>query len=147
MYEDNVLKLLPHRDPFIFCDKIISFDEDKKECTTSKIFHDNDFFFIGHFPSNPIVPGVILIETRAQCAIILIKNILKDLGGLYYLSGVEDSKFFQILKPNIEITIKSTLVRQKAGFYVSECQIHDVSTNVIICSATIKAFCDKKAQI
>ena len=60
----NIEALLPHRKPFLFVDEIVSAD-DEGSVSTRK-FTDEDFFFKGHFPQYPVVPGVILVETMAQ---------------------------------------------------------------------------------
>lgn len=58
-------ELLPHRDPFLFLDELIEADE--KHTVAKRVFTDDHFFFKGHFPAYPVVPGVILVETMAQC--------------------------------------------------------------------------------
>ena len=60
----DIKSLLPHREPFLFVDSIISADE--KGCVCEHTFTENEFFFKGHFPEYPVVPGVILCETMAQ---------------------------------------------------------------------------------
>ena len=60
----DIKSLLPHREPFLFVDAIISADE--KGCVCEHTFTENEFFFKGHFPEYPVVPGVILCETMAQ---------------------------------------------------------------------------------
>ena len=64
MLTTDIKSLLPHREPFLFVDAIISADE--KGCVCEHTFTENEFFFKGHFPEYPVVPGVILCETMAQ---------------------------------------------------------------------------------
>lgn len=93
----DIKELLPHREPFIFVDEILSISED--EITTLKTFKGEEEFFRGHFPGNPIVPGVLLVEVMAQTAGLLVSNALKggdlteNVGTLFYLSRVIDVKF------------------------------------------------------
>ena len=71
--EKKLIKLLPHRDPFLFLDKCEIIEAAKKGIGYRK-FLPNEFFFKGHFPSRPIVPGVILIETLAQTAGVVVSK-------------------------------------------------------------------------
>ena len=67
---DEILKYLPHRDPFLFIDEVISIEEGNNIHASMNI-KDDDVFLEGHFPENPIVPGVILIEAMGQASGIL----------------------------------------------------------------------------
>ena len=74
---DEIKNLIPHREPFLFIDKLINIEKLKK-ATGIKTFTNNDSFFDGHFPGHPVVPGVILIETMAQTAAALIAYSIKN---------------------------------------------------------------------
>ena len=77
LYKNDIKKLIPHRDPFLFLDecKIIVAGE---HGISKKLFRDNEHFFEGHFPNNPIVPGVIIVEAMAQTAGVVVSYKLKD---------------------------------------------------------------------
>ena len=75
---EEIKKLIPHRDPFLFvdtCEIIIPGEHGKSE----KFFSDDEYFFKGHFPNNPIVPGVIIVEAMAQTAGIVVSYKLKEI--------------------------------------------------------------------
>ena len=74
---EQILDLIPHRPPFLFIDdcEII---EDGKKGIASRVFKSDEYFFKGHFPDNPIVPGVIIVEAMAQTAGIVVSYKLKE---------------------------------------------------------------------
>ena len=79
---EEILKYLPHRDPFLFIDEVISLDEGKNIHAVMYIKNEN-VFLEGHFPGNPIVPGVILIEAMGQASGILGFKTMKKTCLLY----------------------------------------------------------------
>jgi 3-hydroxyacyl-[acyl-carrier-protein] dehydratase len=111
----DIADILPHRPPFVFVDKIIQAEE--KIVTTSKVFTEDEEYFKGHFPGNPIVPGVLLIESMAQTAGIAASNALsKDekfegASDLFYLSRVVDVKFKAPVLPGEEMQVTAEVVQ------------------------------------
>ena len=97
---DEIKKLLPHREPFLFIDKVEIIDVGKKGIGFKK-FLDNEFFFLGHFPNNPIVPGVILIESLAQTAGVVVAKGYENEGKKSVLfMNISKAKFRKPVFPN-----------------------------------------------
>jgi len=77
MTADEVLELIPQKDPFRFIDKIIELDE--QHIIGTYKFKENEYFYRGHFPGNPVTPGVILVETMAQTGVVALGIYLTSL--------------------------------------------------------------------
>ncbi len=109
----DILKYLPHRPPFLLLDKVIDIVPEVSG-TGIKCVTMNEPFFQGHFPENPIMPGVMMLEAMAQASIMICKPFLEDEGAnaLYVFSGIDNVKFRRQVVPgdvlhiNIVITAK-----------------------------------------
>ena len=119
---DGVMKILPHRDPMLFIETVLSADATTLHAQTRV---DPDWpVFCGHFPDLPIMPGVILIETIAQAgALILGLNGVVPEGSFIGFTGVEQAKFRRAVKPNDVMDVHVELTRERRGFYKFEGRI------------------------
>ena len=114
---DQIKELIPHRDPFLFVDEC----EILKPGThgkSSKLFSENEYFFKGHFPGNPIVPGVIIVEAMAQTAGIVVSNEIKDSKDKSVLfMSVNRAKFRKPILPNYKVNFEVKLINKVRDVY------------------------------
>ncbi len=131
----EIRKLIPHREPFLFLDKLINIEKLKK-ATGIKTYSGNEDFFKGHFPGQPVVPGVILVEMMAQTAAALIAySIRKEtFDKIVYLMNIESTKFRKPVFPNTQIFTNVNALRSKGRVWRFEGTSFDTS-NDIICEA------------
>lgn len=111
---EEIKKLLPHREPFLFVDRILETNDEGGVC--ERTFTESDFFFKGHFPEYPVVPGVILIETMAQAGgVILLSQKRVAEGNLFFLTAVDKAKFRHQVHPGdtVRLEIKNLRVSSK----------------------------------
>jgi len=121
----DIKQLLPHRKPFLFVDRLEKVEQD--EIIGYKLFSETEFFFKGHFPQYAVVPGVILIETMAQCggAGVSASGALGNV--LFFLATVAKAKFRQQVRPGDEVKMVITnlkvskrMIRQSGKAYVGD---------------------------
>lgn len=125
----DVEQYLPHRKPFLFVDEF-EVSEDASTVTGSRTFTGDDFFFKGHFPGYPVVPGVILIEAMAQCGGAgMVKRACVPENCNFFLASVKEAKFKRKVvqgdKFDMEVTTLRTLknrflIQQGRGFVNGE---------------------------
>ncbi len=136
---ENIKELIPHRDPFLFVDKcevIIPGEHGKSE----KLFSQNEYFFKGHFPDNPIVPGVIIIEAMAQTAGIVVSYKLKEFKEKSVLfMSVNKAKFRKPIRPNETVSFEVKFLNRVRDVYKFEgtCYKEDIKVSEAEFSAMI----------
>lgn len=117
---DEILKKIPHRPPFLFIDEIIEIKENGAIC--KRLVREDEPQFEGHYPGNPIMPGVLLCEACFQTAAIYIANKLEgqsiNLDKVTpVLSKIVEAKFKQMVKPGDEIFIEVEFQQKLSKFY------------------------------
>lgn len=107
---EEIKEMLPHRDPFLFVDSVEVNNDGSY--TGYRTFTDKDFFFKGHFPQYPVVPGVILVETMAQCGGAgICKAGIIEKGKIFFLATVEKAKFRRQVRPDDKVRLEITNIR------------------------------------
>lgn len=113
MNRDEIKKIIPHREPMLLIDEV-TLTEDKKALGKYAVRGDEPFL-MGHFPGNPVVPGVILCEIMAQTCCVLFADVAKDTTPYY--TGLNNVKFKNKVLPGDTIDIECSIVKSKPPFY------------------------------
>jgi 3-hydroxyacyl-[acyl-carrier-protein] dehydratase len=133
----KILEYLPHRYPFLLIDRVLSLVmEPEKRLTGIKNVTINEPFFQGHFPGNPVMPGVLMIEAMAQAAGMLARLAAETegrKGELYYLVKVDKAKFNRIVVPGDQILLDVIQKRIMRGMGQYECSASVEGRRVASC--------------
>ena len=110
---DAILKIMPHRFPFLLVDRIIEIIEDKKIIGLKNVTI-NEPFFQGHFPHKPIMPGVLIVEAMVQCGSILLVNLIEDhQNKIAYFAGIDKVKFRKPVIPGDQLIFEMEVLSFK----------------------------------
>ncbi|PJD95873.1 MAG: 3-hydroxyacyl-[acyl-carrier-protein] dehydratase FabZ [Legionella sp.] len=116
---NQILNLLPHRYPFILVDRVLDYKE-YDYLSAIKNVTINEPFFQGHFPGNPIMPGVLMLEALAQaCAILsnLSRQPKEGYQFLHFFAGIDKARFKQVVTPGDQLRLEVKMIGQKRDFW------------------------------
>jgi beta-hydroxyacyl-ACP dehydratase FabZ len=121
---DQILKIIPHRYPFMLVDRILECEKNVR-AVGIKCVSANEPFFPGHFPGHPVMPGVLIIEAMAQVGAILMLATMPDRDEkLVYFTGINKAKFRRPVVPGDVLTMTLTVKRLRARV----CAMHGAAT-------------------
>ncbi len=113
---EDVLNAIPHRPPFLFVDKIVEQTETKIKAT--KEISPEEPFFKGHYPGNPIMPGVLICESIFQTGAILLSRTIGDIGeGTPVLTRISNAKFKNMVKPGALLEMEAEVVERVSNAF------------------------------
>jgi 3-hydroxyacyl-[acyl-carrier-protein] dehydratase len=117
----EIMKLIPHRYPFLLVDRVVNFVENVS-CTGIKNLTFNESFFQGHFVGKPIMPGVLIIESMAQTASVLIaKSVSTNIGNNEVLfTSIENAKFKKPVVPGDVLELNVKILNHKMSIWFCE---------------------------
>lgn len=110
---NDIQKILPHRYPFLLIDRIIELEEDKRAVGIKNVTM-NEFFFSGHFPNRPIMPGVLMMEALAQVAGIMMLNKRENLGKYAFFMSMDKVKFRKAVVPGDQLVLETEVMKLRS---------------------------------
>ncbi len=107
--------LIPHRDPFLLIDRVTELEPGVR-AVAEHTFADEEWYLRGHFPGNPIVPGVILVESCAQTATVMAMSLPEYRDGLGLFAGIDEMRFKRIVRPGDTARFEAVVDKMRRGF-------------------------------
>ncbi len=121
MNQDQIQAAIPHRPPMLLVDEVVEQDESRIVCR--KTFRPDEFFFQGHYPGHPLVPGVILCESAMQAGAVLLAKFVQGTEGVPVATRLNNVKFKRMIRPADTIQIEVTLQERLADAFFLQAKV------------------------
>ncbi len=112
---DGIKRLIPHREPFLLLDRVIELEPGKRAVAEKDVRAD-DWWFKGHFPDRPIMPGVLIVEALAQTAAICAMAMPEYQGGLGVFAGIDEIRFRRMVVPGDTLRCEIAMLKLHRAF-------------------------------
>jgi 3-hydroxyacyl-[acyl-carrier-protein] dehydratase len=148
MSVDEVMRVLPHRYPFLLVDKVIAFESGKRAVAV-KAVSVNEPFFQGHFPDRPIMPGVLQVEALAQTGGIVMRDLIAGEGGEkrdFFFGGVDNVRWRKPVVPGDVLFMEATLTSYKARFGIAKVSGKAYVDGKLACEADLTLVVDVRGK-
>ena len=108
----EIMEIIPHRQPFMLLDTVEELDPGKR-AVAKKCVSYNEPFFAGHFPQEPVMPGVLTIEALAQTGAVAILSLPENKGKTAYFGGIDKCRFRGKIVPGDKVRLETKIIRRK----------------------------------
>lgn len=104
--------ILPHREPFLLLDEVTTLEPGARVVARKRV-REEEWYLAGHFPGNPIMPGVLMVEAMAQCGAVAVLSREENRGRLALFAGIDDVRFKRLVRPGDELELVCELERAR----------------------------------
>jgi 3-hydroxyacyl-[acyl-carrier-protein] dehydratase len=119
----KIKNIIPHREPFIMIDRVVD-NQPLVSTISEKDILSSAFWVPGHFPNNPVFPGVLIVEAFAQTGAVCILTAPAYIGKIGYFSSIQEVKFKRLVVPGETLRLHVTFLHSKVGFFFFEGQAY-----------------------
>lgn len=119
----EIKKIIPHRAPFLLIDKVIELEAGEMAVGIKQVTY-NEFFFKGHFPSEPVMPGVLIIEALAQVGAVAILSLKELKGNIVYFGGINKARFKSKVIPGDTLRLETKIIKRKGPVGIGQAKAY-----------------------
>ena len=109
---DAIKKIIPHREPFLLIDEVLEMEPGRRAVATKTVTGD-EFWFAGHFPDYPVMPGVLIVEALAQAGAAAILSMPESRGKIAFFAGIDGVRFKRQVKPGDTMRLECEIIKVK----------------------------------
>lgn len=133
MNKEQIMEIIPHRDPFLLIDEIEWMEEEK--IRGIKHVREDEYYFEGHFPQKKVMPGVLIVESLAQTGAVAILSLEKYRGKLAFFGGIKKARFPQQVQPGDDLVLDVELLKlsSRAGTAKGKAVIRETGRTACEC--------------
>lgn len=126
----DIMEIIPHRQPFLLVDRAEIIEEGKRAVGYKAVTY-NEPFFAGHFPVEPVMPGVLIIEAMAQVGAIVILSEPEMRGKLAFFGGINKARFRQQVKPGSMLRMEVEIIKRKGPVGVGSAKAYSHENKLV----------------
>ncbi|MCI8614170.1 3-hydroxyacyl-[acyl-carrier-protein] dehydratase FabZ [Parablautia intestinalis] len=115
----EIMEIIPHRQPFMLLDTVEELEPGKR-AVAKKCVSYNEPFFQGHFPGEPVMPGVLIVEALAQAGAVAILSLEENKGKTAYFAAIQSAKFKKKVEPGDVLLLETEIIKQKGSIGVGK---------------------------
>ncbi len=121
--QDVIETILPHREPFLLLDEVVELEPGKRVVARRKVSAD-DWWFPGHFPERPVMPGVLIVEAMAQAGAVAVLIEEQNRGKIAFFAGIDDCRFKRVVEPGEVLTLTCEIETVRGPIGRGKAQAH-----------------------